>query len=588
MTILRLVAAVILLAAPAAALQDAPDGTTVVISTIPPPGGSQPRPPVGRSRYGNNARFVGWTAPPATMRAGQEATVSVTFKNTGRTEWVASGGFKLGSQNPQDNLLWRDGRVVLNPGERVKPNKMKIFTFPIKAPMTAGKYNFRWRMLREHQEWFGQYTPNFEVTVEGGAPPTTPPGTTAKRRGKPRMGNWGLVDDDGPFNAIGYTNMSALNQYRSRREQMEKDLTAAAAAGYHFARILAEVNSPRGEYWDGYGADPAWPDYDEVLTGYVRHAWSKGIRTELTIFGGSDWSMQDRNARQNRKDFTRRVTALMKDLQEALVYVEIVNEPGIARKFDDIEEMAELARIVKEGLPGTPVAMGAPMAPGLEQRYADKGFPITLHLDRDTGKADGMWRPVRQPWEASDYGKPWSNNEPIGPGSSVSTDSDCERLKATVAATFIAKGFAYVFHSAAGVRGIPNRGFESGLVSEMPCFAEMPLMAAALPAGLPEFSKKNGHWADSPFKNLDDFINGNENRRGLMRMYSGMGPDGKFATVLLHNPQGVRLQCQLTGPVAIYKVHPLVLEKTEDCASGKVLELGPGAKLLTRPPTAPN
>jgi RHS repeat-associated protein len=110
----------------------------------------------------NNAAFVSQNVP-STMTAGQSYTVSITMQNTGTTTWSASTNYKLGSQNPIDNTLWRDGRVLLN--SPVSPGQQYTFTFPITAPATAGTYNFQWKMLREAVEWFGALSPNVAVTV---------------------------------------------------------------------------------------------------------------------------------------------------------------------------------------------------------------------------------------------------------------------------------------------------------------------------------------------------------------------------------------------------------------------------------------
>ncbi len=51
----------------------------------------------------NNAQFVAQSVPE-TMTQGQIYQVSVTMKNTGDITWT--GGHRLGSQNPRDNMTW--------------------------------------------------------------------------------------------------------------------------------------------------------------------------------------------------------------------------------------------------------------------------------------------------------------------------------------------------------------------------------------------------------------------------------------------------------------------------------------------------
>ena len=118
----------------------------------------------------NDATFVSKNVP-ATMAAGQTRTVSVTMLNTGTTKWTSGNfGFKLGTQNPQDNTLWTGfTRVYLAPGEAIEPQQQKTFVFDIKAPSTPGSYNFQWRMLLEQVEWFGEFTPNVVIQVTAAA-----------------------------------------------------------------------------------------------------------------------------------------------------------------------------------------------------------------------------------------------------------------------------------------------------------------------------------------------------------------------------------------------------------------------------------
>ena len=103
---------------------------------------------------------------PVTMVVGQTRTVSVVLQNTGTTTWTAAAGYRLGTQNPQDNTLWTGAsRVLLGGAESISPGQQKTFTFTITAPGTAGTYNFQWRMLQEGVEWFGSFTTNVAIQV---------------------------------------------------------------------------------------------------------------------------------------------------------------------------------------------------------------------------------------------------------------------------------------------------------------------------------------------------------------------------------------------------------------------------------------
>ena len=114
----------------------------------------------------DDASFVRFVGVPATMTAGSSATVTVRMRNTGTTTWSASGGYQLGSQRPDDNETWGLSRVAL-PSD-VAPGGTVDFVFAITAPETAGRYSFRWKMIRG-AEWFGRKTGLQQIEVSGEA-----------------------------------------------------------------------------------------------------------------------------------------------------------------------------------------------------------------------------------------------------------------------------------------------------------------------------------------------------------------------------------------------------------------------------------
>ena len=101
------------------------------------------------------------------MAAGATQTVSIKFKNTGDVSWVRASGFKLGSQNPNDNTTWGLQRVELP--STIAPGQTVTLTFSIKAPSSPGTYNFQWRMVQDGSAWFGATTPNVAIRVSTGS-----------------------------------------------------------------------------------------------------------------------------------------------------------------------------------------------------------------------------------------------------------------------------------------------------------------------------------------------------------------------------------------------------------------------------------
>ncbi|MBI5201623.1 MAG: hypothetical protein HY925_08575 [Elusimicrobia bacterium] len=102
----------------------------------------------------NGAVIVSVKGPPAEMKAGERASVSVKVRNTGKTAWTES--YKLGSQSPADNAVWRKGRVPV--AGKVEPGAEHTFSWTVTAPSKAGTYSFQWRMVQEKVEWFGKPT----------------------------------------------------------------------------------------------------------------------------------------------------------------------------------------------------------------------------------------------------------------------------------------------------------------------------------------------------------------------------------------------------------------------------------------------
>lgn len=113
---------------------------------------------------GNDAAFVSQELP-SRMRPGEQREVVVRMRNTGQNPWSAATDYRLGAQAPQDNNTWDGGRADLPPELTVAPGQEVEFRFTITAPATPGVYAFQRRMLREHVEWFGEYTPITDITV---------------------------------------------------------------------------------------------------------------------------------------------------------------------------------------------------------------------------------------------------------------------------------------------------------------------------------------------------------------------------------------------------------------------------------------
>src|SRR2546430_204489 len=71
-----------------------------------------------RSSGSNDATFVSQNVPEQ-VQAGAKFTVSVVLQNSGDTAWSRFGseGYFLGSQDPQDSVVWSTNRGWMAPGD---------------------------------------------------------------------------------------------------------------------------------------------------------------------------------------------------------------------------------------------------------------------------------------------------------------------------------------------------------------------------------------------------------------------------------------------------------------------------------------
>lgn len=111
----------------------------------------------------NSATFIS-QAVPAEMIGGETYDIAVTMRNTGTTTWTTEGLYNLGSQNPEDNVIWNINRVPVP--QPIAPGDTVTFNFSVTAPPISRRSNFRWRMVQDHIEWFGDYTPNLQFESE--------------------------------------------------------------------------------------------------------------------------------------------------------------------------------------------------------------------------------------------------------------------------------------------------------------------------------------------------------------------------------------------------------------------------------------
>lgn len=289
-----------------------------------------------------------------------------------------------------------------------------------------------------------------------GDPDDPPPA----RGGRVRLEGGAFVDDGGPFLARSATLMWAAWAYENDRPRLEENLAWLAAKGFHGIRALGTVGDPAApDYWDGREIDPHGPDYADVIAGVTDLAWNGyGLRVEWTLIGDGQITVPTLGERQALVDT---FLAMSSGREQQILHFELANEAwqngfggddGLAQLRELTASMRDRTDIlVAASAPYSSVDCGA-IAAVYDPPISDLA---TIHFDRDIGQIDGSWRPVWQPWTYAEcgLGTVATNNEPIGPGASVASEDDPERLAAAAVATWVSGLPHYVLHTHAGVRG---------------------------------------------------------------------------------------------------------------------------------------
>lgn len=555
----------------------------------PPPAGSPPvvtPPPPAAEDAGaalfDDARVVSFQVPPA-LACGEATTGEVVVENTGTTTWTRGAAYRLGGVDDTDPFKPEDARLELPGDGPVAPGQQVRFVLPLRAPATEGDYRTDWRMLQEHVRWFGD-TAAATITVSCPRP--------AARAGKVRLDGHTLRDDDGPFQALGASLFWAAWAYRHDRPRLEAALALLQQNGFHYIRALGVVGDPqRPDCWDGREIDRTWPDYDAVIAGVTDLAYQQyGLRVQWTLIGDGQVSVP---TSADRYALVDRFLAMSRGREHQIILFELANEawqngfPGDAGR----EELRDLTRYLNAR---TDVLVAASAPDGHDCAAAQALYAggiadvATIHFDRDVWKTKGPWRPVRQPWEHEYCQLPvGNNNEPIGPGASVASEDDPVRLNAAAIATYVSNLPFYVFHTRAGVRG-------DEALADMPGLGAFTALSQVVPADLAAWTRKNAHWADSPFRVYagdesgalhpdtmwPDF--GGSATSGVVRAYGGVHGDGRFFVF----PFGIRNRVTLEPrrDVEFDVVHPMTGEvlSRQTRAAGERFELTGGEAFVLR------
>ena len=331
-----------------------------------------------------------------------------------------------------------------------------------------------------------------------------------------------LCDNNGPFLGLGVSYFQALRRAKYDRARLSSDLALLSAKGFNYVRILSMVN------WDGLEIAPvsftnsagkpvkAWPDYWQQFHDLIDLVAQHGLRTEVTIFADAQYVMPDKSARMVHLDG---ILANIAGREHKILYLEVANEAW-QNGFPGPQGIADLREFAEYLADRTAVPVGITSNydtsdAGITSLYHGSAADLaTVHFSRDLRTIEGGWLPVRDCYRAGNLRgvPPVISNEPIGPGSSVSSENNPIKLCAAAVFAYVANLPAYVYHSRAGVYGYVNCCPPSGEEDRFEDTAGInayQYLRRLLPSDLAGWVRNNGLEPSAPFT---VFCNGQANR----------------------------------------------------------------------------
>jgi hypothetical protein len=333
---------------------------------------------------------------------------------------------------------------------------------------------------------------------------------------------YSLCDDAGPFLGLGASYFQALRDAKYDRARLSHNLDVLASRGFNYVRILSMVS------WDGLEiapvtftnrlgrAVPAWPDYWQQFRALLELAGQHGLRVEVTIFADAQFVMPSKAARLAHLDG---VLANIRGSEPKILHLEVANEAW-QNGFPGTQGVADLRAFAQYLADRTSVLVAITSNDdtsdqGIVALYHGSAADLaTVHFSRDTRTIEGGWLPVRDSYRAGQLPgvPPVTSNEPIGPGSSVGSESDPIKLCSAAVFAYLASLPGYVFHSRAGIYGYekccPPGGAELRF-EETPGIDAFRHLRRLLPADLPNWTRNDGIEPSAPFT---AFCHGQPNR----------------------------------------------------------------------------
>lgn len=312
---------------------------------------------------------------------------------------------------------------------------------------------------------------------------------------------------------LGASLFKAAWAYKHDRRWLEAQLAWLARHRFDAIRAFGVVGDPeRPDYWDGREIDWRWKDYADVIAGTTDLAFDKyGIRVQWTIFADAQ---KNTPREEDRSALVDTFIRMARGREHKLLAFEVANEfwQNGFEGNEGVRQLEAYSRRVKTKT-SVPVAASA---------HADALCPIykagvvdfaSVHFDRTVPHA--RWAPLLDPWHiarkagrfaACELPAAASNNEPLGPGSSLPQPLQPIHVVMAAVNTYLAGIPIYIFHTGPGVRDDAThpQGLRPSELAQMPgaqeFFAALAATKAYIPGDVLSWTSVNDRDEAFPFR----------------------------------------------------------------------------------------
>jgi len=241
----------------------------------------------------------------------------------------------------------------------------------------------------------------------------------------------------------------------------------------------------------------------------VDRVYSYGMRTQITVFADADYVMSDPG--QRSIFLNNLLSQVVAGREHKIILIEVANEywqNGVS--LSEVQQHgATLANNTS-----VLVALSAPQGGKTQAKvtYENTAADIaTIHFSRTGGWVSVFDCNNVYGCSGCLAGLPMkaSNNEPVGPGSSVYSEEDPEKILMAAAITWGSKLPMYVFHSRPGITADNKNLSSANQLSNPKSFRELfqklglegrfSFLKSHLPDDLPNWPRGGTAWAGNPF-----------------------------------------------------------------------------------------